>query len=71
MFERATRFRSRHRAGVRGEVPQDFIKVMSAALPALAVGTFVGISLFGRSSDKALRVGVLVLLFTSGCLMLA
>jgi len=52
-------------------VPQDFVKGMLAALPALAIGTYVGIGLFGRSNDKAFRISVLVLLFTSGCLMLA
>jgi uncharacterized membrane protein YfcA len=55
----------------KGEVPQDFMTAVLAALPALAAGTFLGTSLFGRSSDKAFRTGVLVLLFTSGCGMLA
>jgi uncharacterized membrane protein YfcA len=54
-----------------GEAPPGFMTAVLAALPALAAGTFVGMSLFGRSSDKAFRVSVLVLLFTSGCLMLA
>jgi uncharacterized protein len=48
---------------------QDLIYKTLLALPALAVGTVVGIWLFGRIDERRFRNSVLLLLFVSGCLM--
>ena len=50
----------------RKQAPQGQLE----ALPALAAGTFTGMSLFGRINERKFRCSILVLLLISGALML-
>jgi len=56
--------------GTPGAIHRDLPKDVLLALPALAAGTFIGMSLFGRISEQKFRSSVLVLLLISGGLML-
>jgi uncharacterized membrane protein YfcA len=49
----------------------DLLKYLLLALPALAAGTFLGVTLFGKIDDKKFRYSVLWLLLISGCVMVA
>jgi len=57
--------------GTPGAIHLDLLlKDVSLALPALAAGTFIGMSLFGRINERKFRCSILVLLLISGGLML-
>lgn len=52
-----------------GVANRELFVSLAFALPALAVGTLVGMALFGRVDDRKFRIAVLVLVLVSGCLM--
>lgn len=52
-----------------GVANRELFVSLALALPALAVGTLVGMALFGRVDDRKFRIAVLVLVLVSGCLM--
>ncbi|MDB5091867.1 MAG: permease [Mucilaginibacter sp.] len=56
--------------GAKGAITADTIKLFVIGLPALFVGTWLGLKLFGRLNESAFRKIVLVLLFTSGFVLM-
>jgi uncharacterized membrane protein YfcA len=44
--------------------------LLASAMPALAAGTLLGASLYGRANDAVFRLGVLALLLCSGAMLL-
>ena len=56
--------------GARGAVTADTIKLFLIGLPALLAGTWLGLRLFGRLNEAAFRKIVLVLLLTSGVMLI-
>lgn len=52
--------------GTRGEIGRDTIWLFIIGLPALAAGTWLGLSLYGRLNESAFRRIVLFLLLGSG-----
>ncbi|MEA2882494.1 MAG: uncharacterized protein QOH32_1750 [Bradyrhizobium sp.] len=52
--------------GARGAVTADTIKFFLLGLPALLIGTWLGLKLFGRLDEAAFRKVILVLLLVSG-----
>ena len=56
--------------GGAGMVGQDTLVLFLIGLPALAVGTWAGLQLFGKLDDQAFRRIVLVLLLISGASLL-
>jgi len=56
--------------GARGAITADIIKLFLIGLPALFVGTWLGLKLFGRLNEAAFRKIVLVLLLASGVVLI-
>jgi uncharacterized protein len=56
--------------GGTGMIGTDAVKLFLIGLPALALGTWVGLKLFGKLNDAAFRRVVLVLLLLSGLSLL-
>ncbi|HXO70846.1 MAG TPA: sulfite exporter TauE/SafE family protein [Bradyrhizobium sp.] len=52
--------------GVKGAVSADILRLFLFGLPALLVGTWLGMKLYGRLDEAAFRKVVLVLLLASG-----
>ena len=57
--------------GARGAITADIVKLFLIGLPALFVGTWLGLKLFGRLNEAAFRKIVLVLLLASGVMLIA
>lgn len=57
-------------ASTVGGIHRELLREALLALPALAAGTFIGMSLFGKIDELKFRYCVLLLLFISGGLML-
>ena len=55
--------------GARGAITPEVIKLFLVGLPALFAGTWLGLKLFGRLDEATFRKIVLVLLLTSGALL--
>jgi uncharacterized membrane protein YfcA len=55
--------------GARGAVTADTIKLFLLGLPALLIGTWLGLKLFGRLDEAAFRKVVLALLLVSGAVL--
>ncbi len=56
--------------GARGAITTDTVKLFLIGLPALFAGTWLGLKLFGRLNESAFRRIVLLLLFTSGVVLM-
>jgi uncharacterized membrane protein YfcA len=56
--------------GARGAVTADTIKLFLLGLPALLIGTWLGLKLFGRLDEASFRKVVLVLLLASGAVLM-
>ena len=56
--------------GARGAITADIVKLFLIGLPALFVGTWLGLKLFGRLNEAAFRKIVLVLLLASGVVLI-
>jgi len=56
--------------GGTGMIAYDTLALFLIGLPALAIGTWVGLQLFGKLDDQAFRRVVLVLLLISGASLL-
>jgi uncharacterized membrane protein YfcA len=55
---------------IPGAVHRDLVTHAVLALPALAAGTFIGVSLFGRLDERKFRQAILLLLLMSGAAMI-
>lgn len=47
----------------------DLFRHLALALPAVALGTFIGMSMFSKVNDRIFRCSTLVIILASGCLM--
>ena len=47
----------------------DLFRHLALALPAVALGTFIGMSMFSKVNDRIFRCSALVIILASGCLM--
>jgi len=47
----------------------DLFRHLVLALPAVALGTFIGMSMFSKVNDQMFRCSALVIILVSGCLM--
>jgi uncharacterized protein len=47
----------------------DLFRHLVLALPAVALGTFIGMSMFSKVNDQMFRCSALVIILASGCLM--
>jgi uncharacterized membrane protein YfcA len=56
--------------GARGAVTPEVIKLVLIGLPALLVGTWLGMKLFGRLDEATFRKIVLALLMASGVMLI-
>jgi len=56
--------------GGAGFVTQDTLRLFWIGLPALAIGTWLGLQLYGRLDERTFRAVVLVLLLVSGITLL-
>ena len=56
--------------GARGAVTVDTVKLFLLGLPALLIGTWLGLKLFGRLDEASFRKVVLVLLLASGAVLM-
>ena len=56
--------------GARGAITPEVIKLFLIGLPALFVGTWLGMKLFGRLDEATFRKIVLALLLVSGALLM-
>jgi uncharacterized membrane protein YfcA len=56
--------------GARGAVTVDTVKLFLLGLPALLIGTWLGLKLFGRLDEASFRKVVLVLLLVSGAVLM-
>jgi uncharacterized membrane protein YfcA len=56
--------------GARGAITPEVIKLFLIGLPALFAGTWLGLKLFGRLDEATFRKIVLILLLTSGRLLI-
>ncbi|HKH01133.1 MAG TPA: sulfite exporter TauE/SafE family protein [Bradyrhizobium sp.] len=56
--------------GAKGAITADTLKLFVMGLPALLAGTWVGLKLFGRLNEATFRRVVLVLLLTSGAVLI-
>jgi uncharacterized protein len=56
--------------GAKGAITADTIKLFLIGLPALFAGTWLGLKLFGHLNEAAFRKVVLVLLLTSGVVLI-
>lgn len=50
-------------------VGSDLFRHLALALPAVALGTFIGVSMFSKVNDRIFRCSALVIILASGCLM--
>jgi uncharacterized protein len=56
--------------GAKGAITADTLKLFVMGLPALLAGTWVGLKLFGHLNEATFRKVVLVLLLTSGAVLI-
>jgi uncharacterized membrane protein YfcA len=56
--------------GAKGAITAETIKLFLIGLPALLVGTWLGLKLFGRLDEAAFRKVVLILLLASGIVLI-
>jgi uncharacterized protein len=47
----------------------DLFRHLALALPAVGLGTFIGMSMFSKVNDRVFRCSALVIILASGCLM--
>jgi uncharacterized membrane protein YfcA len=50
-------------------IGSDLFRHLALALPAVALGTFIGMSMFSKVNDRIFRCSALVIILASGCLM--
>jgi uncharacterized membrane protein YfcA len=56
--------------GASGIVTSETLRLFWIGLPAAAIGTWLGLKLYGRLDEPTFRLVVLVLLLTSGLALL-
>src|SRR5262249_29616044 len=47
----------------------DLFRHLALALPAVGLGTFIGMSMFSKVNDRVFRCSALIIILASGCLM--
>jgi hypothetical protein len=47
----------------------ELFRHLALALPAVGLGTFIGMSMFSKVNDQVFRCSALIIILASGCLM--
>ena len=47
----------------------ELFRHLALALPAVGLGTFIGMSMFSKVNDQVFRCSALIIILTSGCLL--
>jgi len=56
--------------GIQGTVSRETVQLFLVGLPALLVGSWVGLKLYGRLDEAGFRMAVLIVLLASGAALI-